>query len=82
VRAGLSKLRDAAALDAALAALGSEAHAPMERYDDHATDAIVAAAWMRRAAERARLWRPDGMSDLIARTEGWTFGVGGLQPGC
>lgn len=75
VRAGLSKLRDAAALDAALAALGSAPHRPLPHYDDHSTDAILAAAWLRRAGNRAEPWRPAGLNAEIARTEGWTFGV-------
>jgi hypothetical protein len=75
VRRGLSKLRDGAALDAALGALGSAAHAPLERYDDHATDAMLTSAWLRRAAHRGALWRPRGMTEAAARTEGWTFGV-------
>src|SRR5205807_888351 len=58
VRAGRSKLRDAPSLDAALAALGSAPNAPMSRYDDHSTDAILAAAWLRRAAHRPELWQP------------------------
>jgi len=75
VRRGTSKLRDPAALDAALAALGSDPHEPLCRYDDHATDALLTAAWLRRAARRPELWRPGALSDAIARTEGWTFGV-------
>lgn len=75
VRRGTSKLRDAEALDAALTALGSAHHAPLPRYDDHATDAIVTAAWLRRAAHRPELWQPAGLSEKIAQTEGWTFGV-------
>lgn len=75
VRKGLSKLRDAAALDAALAALGSAAHAPLARYSDHATDAILTAAWLRANAARAELWAPPAMTREIARTEGWTFGI-------
>jgi len=75
VRKGISKLRDAASLDAALAALGSAPHAPMARYDDHATDAIMTAAWLRKAADMPELWRPEGLDAQIARTEGWTFGV-------
>ena len=75
VRAGRSILREADPLDTALAALGSAPHLPMARYDDHATDALLAAAWLRRAAHRAELWQPTGMTPLIARTEGWTFGV-------
>lgn len=78
VRRGTSKLRDAPALDAALASLGSMPHEPLARYDDHATDAIVTAAWLRRAANEPGLWNPEGLTPLIAATEGWTFGVSGV----
>lgn len=74
VRKGLSKIRDATALDAALDTLGVRPHAPLSRYDDHATDAIVTAAWLRTAHLRPELWRPSGLTPQIARTEGWTFG--------
>ncbi|HEY0623734.1 hypothetical protein [Sphingomonas sp.] len=73
---GRSKLRDAAALDAALAALDTRPHAPLARYDDHATDAILAAAWLRANAARADLWNPPALTAEIARAEGWTFGIG------
>ena len=72
---GTSKLRDGPALDAALAALGSAPHTPLTRYDDHATDAILTAAWLRQMANRAELWQPAALTAQIARTEGWTFGV-------
>ncbi len=75
LRKGLSKIRTAEALDAALGALGSGPHRPLEKYSDHATDAILAAAWLRAHAQRAELWAPPGLTDTIARTEGWTFGV-------
>ncbi|TPG54573.1 hypothetical protein [Sphingomonas glacialis] len=75
VRKGRSKLRDAAALDAALAVLGSRAHLPLARYSDHATDAILTAAWLRANAARADLWQPNALTPEIARTEGWTFGI-------
>ncbi len=75
MRKGLSKIRDAATLDAMLAALGSEPHAPLPRTDDHATDAILSAAWLRTAAPRPELWNPPGLTSELARTEGWTFGV-------
>lgn len=75
LRKGLSKVRDAAALDTALAALGSKPHAPVDRYDDHSTDAIVTAAWLRANAGRPELWHPPALTPAIARTEGWTFGV-------
>lgn len=70
-----SKIRDAGTLDNALAALGTRRHAPLPRYDDHATDAIVSAAWLRNAHADLRLWSPAAMTADIARTEGWTFGV-------
>lgn len=75
LRKGLSKLRTAHALDAALAALGSTPHAPLARYDDHATDAILAAAWLRAHARRDDLWHPRALTPDVARCEGWTFGV-------
>ncbi|KHA62771.1 hypothetical protein NI18_20960, partial [Sphingomonas sp. Ant20] len=64
-----------ATLDAALAALGSAPHRPLARYDDHATDAILTAAWLRANAKNADFWCPRAMTSLIAATEGWTFGV-------
>lgn len=72
---GRTKIRDGATLDAALAALGSGAHTPLARYDDHATDAILTAAWLRHVHADPRLWTPPALTDAIARTEGWTFGV-------
>ncbi len=75
LRKGLSKLRDAAALDSALATMGSRPHVPLARYSDHATDALLTAAWLRVNAGRATLWRPEPLTPTIAGTEGWTFGV-------
>ena len=75
LRKGRSKLRDAAALDRALAMTSSDAHLALAAYDDHATDAILAAAWLRARAGDSALWRPPGLTSLVARTEGWTFGV-------
>ena len=72
---GRSKVRDPETLDRALAALGSRPHEPLARYDDHATDALISAAWLRRTADEAAYWSPAAMSTRIARTEGWTFGV-------
>ncbi len=74
LKPGRSKIRDAIALDAALARLDSPPHVPLPRYDDHATDAIVTAAWLRGVAGDTMLWHPDGL-DAVAQTEGWTFGV-------
>lgn len=75
LRKGTSKLRDAATLDAALEAVGSRPHAPLHRYDDHATDAILTAAWLRANAGRDEYWRPHPLTAAIADSEGWTFGV-------
>ena len=43
--------------------------------DDHSTDAILTAAWLRRAAFHEELWQPKKMTLQITQTEGWTFGV-------
>ncbi len=75
VRKGRSKLRDGEALDNALAAFNSKPHTPLDRYTDHATDAIITSAWLRHVAERQELWSPDTLTSEIAETEGWTFGV-------
>ncbi len=72
---GRSKLRDAAALDSALTALGSRSHVPLARYDDHSTDAILTAAWLRASAGRTDLWHPPALTPRIAEAEGWTFGI-------
>jgi hypothetical protein len=72
---GRSKMRDSGTLDDALAALGSKRHTRLIRYDDHATDAILTAAWIRANAANPNLWQPQGLSPIIARTEGWTFGI-------
>ena len=73
--AARSKMRSFEELDAALASLGS---APLGRsgpIDDHASDALLAAAWLRKVGGRAELWSPPGMTPHVARTEGWTFGA-------
>jgi hypothetical protein len=70
-----SKLRDAAAFTAAMCGLGIGAHDPLDRYDDHSTDALIAAVWLRNAAGDTRLWSPSALTPALARTEGWTFGV-------
>ena len=74
VRRGRSKLRDGASLDTALAQLGSKPHAPLAKYDDHSTDAILTAAWLRTVAHDPSLWNPPGL-EQVRHTEGWTFGA-------
>ncbi|RED15027.1 hypothetical protein [Parasphingopyxis lamellibrachiae] len=72
---GPTKLRDGNSLDEALASLGSAPHNRLLHYDDHSTDAILASAWLRRAANDSALWNPARLSAPLAQTEGWTFGV-------
>ena len=74
-RKGQTKI-GAGELDARLTAMGSAAHIPLAvPYSDHATDALLTAAWLRHAHDRSELWSPAGLTVDIARTEGWTFGV-------
>jgi hypothetical protein len=73
--ASKSKIRTFAELNHALAALNSEPVSGDGPIDDHRSDAIVTAAWLRRAAHRPELWDPPGITPDIARTEGWTFGA-------
>lgn len=70
-----SKMRDGAALDAALAALGSRPTGHQGLLSDHASDAMLTAAWLRETAHRSDFWGPALLTAEIARTEGWTFGV-------
>ena len=72
---GRSKIRDPATLDSVLSQLDSERHRPIAVYDDHSTDALITAAWLRRAAQDPALWQPAALTPAIAQTEGWTFGV-------
>ena len=75
VAKGRSKIRDAIGLDLALQALGSKPHMPLKRYTDHATDALITAAWLRNVAGNPQFWAPNALNFEIAATEGWTFGV-------
>jgi hypothetical protein len=74
LRKGISKIRDGETLDRALAELDSAPHRPLVRYDDHATDAILTSAWLRKMAHDPDLWNPEGLAE-VAQTEGWTFGA-------
>ncbi|RVQ65794.1 hypothetical protein EKN06_12770 [Croceicoccus ponticola] len=73
--AGRSKIRDHADLDAALVRIGSAPMSGSGAIDDHASDALLTAAWLRAVADRQSLWSPEGLTDTIAATEGWTFGA-------
>ncbi|WP_375397856.1 hypothetical protein [uncultured Sphingomonas sp.] len=72
---GRAKLRSIAALNAALARVDSAPHAGETWLDDHATDAILASAWLRASAGRDDLWHPSALTPDIADSEGWTFGI-------
>jgi len=78
-RKGQTKMWTGAELDLCLAQLGCAAHAPLPRYSDHQTDALLTAAWLRHvqadAALWPQLWAPGERLPDVARTEGWTFGV-------
>jgi hypothetical protein len=73
--AARSKIRTGAELDTALARLGSDAFGHAGPIDDHTSDAVITAAWLRHAAHDPALWHPSGLTDEIAATEGWTFGA-------
>ncbi|MEM8919036.1 MAG: hypothetical protein AAGE37_09270 [Pseudomonadota bacterium] len=72
---GHSKVRDREGLEAALEHLGVPCPAPLDRYDDHRTDAMITATWMKEASADSRLWAPPEMTEEVAQKEGWTFGV-------
>ena len=72
---GRSKIRDGKALDAALAVLGSPPVGATGPISDHASDALLTAAWLRAIASDTMPWSPAPLSDALAVTEGWTFGI-------
>lgn len=74
LRKGRSKFRTVEALNEALAQLGSKA-VTLETVNDHQADAILTAAWLRRAATDPANWNPPALTSEITNTEGWTFGV-------
>lgn len=70
-----AKMRSFIELNEALAVLGSPPVAGEGAIDDHSSDALLTAAWLRAVADDARRWSPAGLTPEIARTEGWTFGA-------
>lgn len=72
--AGRSKMRSHAELNTALSAFSSAPHPGCGAIDDHKSDALLTAAWLRRAAYRKQLWTPVGL-DAVGHIEGWTFGA-------
>lgn len=73
--ASRSKIRDIGELNRALDVLGSATIPGSGPIDDHRSDALITAAWLRRAAPCEELWQPAQLTDDLARTEGWTFGA-------
>ncbi len=73
--AGRSKLRTFAELNAALTAIDSKPVRGSGPIDDHRSDALLAAAWLRSVGHQDAYWCPTAMTDELARTEGWTFGA-------
>lgn len=69
------KIRTAAELDAALAAIGSPPAALAHGPTDHETDALITAAGMRAHLRNPQAFAPPDLTPEIARTEGWTFGI-------
>ncbi len=70
-----TKLLTYADLNAALSVLDCP---PVDRYgdiDDHSSDALLTAAWLRKVAAEKRRWEPRFLTAQIAYTEGWTFGA-------
>ncbi len=70
-----TKLRSYGALNDALDTLGSPPVAGSGAVDDHSSDALLTAAWLRRVHTNRDLWHPPSLTPHIARTEGWTFGA-------
>lgn len=66
---GMSKLRDAASLDAALARFGCTSPR-LNAFDDHESDALISAAGLRAFAPDPALWNAG-----LGQTQGWVFGV-------
>ncbi len=73
--AAKAKMRSYEALNEALDVLDSPPVAGSGEVDDHTTDALLTAAWLRAVAHEPERWSPAGLTPAIARTEGWTFGA-------
>ncbi|MFM5918070.1 MAG: hypothetical protein ACKOOL_11145 [Novosphingobium sp.] len=73
--AAKSKIRDYAALNAALSAFDSKPVRGRGAISDHAADALLSAAWLRAIAHQSAYWSPPHLTEELAATEGWTFGA-------
>ncbi|MCR9178842.1 MAG: hypothetical protein NXH71_01215 [Erythrobacteraceae bacterium] len=75
VTGAATKIRSHAALNTALDALDSPPVSGAGMIDDHSSDALITAAWLRRVHASRDLWHPPSLTSEVARTEGWTFGA-------
>ena len=73
--ASKAKMRSFEALNEALASLGSAQVAGTGPIDDRSSDALLTAAWLRKAGNDSARWKPASLTPDLARTEGWTFGA-------
>ncbi|AWW74058.1 hypothetical protein CD351_06410 [Erythrobacter sp. KY5] len=69
-----TKLLTFADLNAAIGALDSPPVDKFGEIDDHSSDALLTAAWLRKTASEPERWEPRCLTAEIAWTEGWTFG--------
>lgn len=72
------KIKDLEALNSILTALGGReinAMPDTAREGEHAADAIVTAAGLRKIASERKYWHPEKLSPMVRRTEGWIFGI-------
>ena len=73
--ASRSKIRDFDELNTALGNLDSPPVTGKGAIDDHSSDALITAAWLRKVANDPKKWSPKGLTAKLAQTEGWTFGA-------
>lgn len=62
-------------LDDGLRSIGSAVIGRTGPISDHDSDALLTAAWLRKAAGEPNRWNPLELTPEIACTEGWTFGA-------
>jgi hypothetical protein len=75
VSGAATKIRSYAALNDALDRLGSPPVRGDGALDEHSSDALLTAAWLRHVHGERDLWHPPSLTPAVARTEGWTFGA-------